>query len=150
MNQEENFIKQLGTRLKQARKEKGYKNRDELSAQLGVHLSTYGNYERGKRAPDAVFLKKFCESLQINYIWLFTGKGTISLSDNATGLETKLLAKIIHNVEHHIEFTGAALTDAKKAEVISILYEEALENKAWQEELGIDTKTKRFIKLLAG
>lgn len=150
MPQDENFIKQLGNRLKQARKAKGYKNRDDLSAKLGVHLSTYGNYERGKRVPDAVFLKNFCESLQINYIWLFTGEETMSLRDNPTGLETALLAKIIKNVEDHIENTGSVLTEGKKAEVISILYEEALENKTWREELGIDTKTKRFIKLLAG
>ena len=150
MNQNNDFGKLLGRRLKQARKSRGYKNREDLSTEIGVHLSTYGNYERGERIPDAVFLKNFCDTLHINYMWLFTGMGTMTLPKNALAIEAQLLTKIIDTVENHIEHTGAVLTTAKKAEIISILYEEALEKQTWHEELGMDTKTKHFIKLLAG
>ncbi len=150
MNQEEDFMIQLGHRLKKVRKARGYKSREDLAVKIGIHLSTYGNYERGKRIPDAVFIEKFCATLHVNHIWLFTGRGGMALPDNPMGLETKLLECIMEKVEEYMEQTKSILTSQKKAEVISILYEEALENQNWQDELGIDSKTKRFIKLLAG
>lgn len=150
MTLEGDFVIQLGHRLKEIRKARGYKNREDLAVKIGIHLSTYGNYERGKRIPDAVFLEKFCATLQVNHIWLFTGRGGMILPDNPMGLETKLLELIMEKVNEYMEQSKALLTSKKKAEVISILYEEALENQDWQQELGLDAKTKRFIKLLAG
>jgi hypothetical protein len=38
--------------------------------------------QQGKWAPDAVFLEKFCTTLQVKHIWLFTGTGTITLPEN--------------------------------------------------------------------
>ena len=82
MVQEEYFVIQLGERLKKSRKSKGYKDREDLATKVGSYLSMYGNYERGKRIPDAVFLKHFCVILQVNHIWLFTGQGAKTLPDS--------------------------------------------------------------------
>lgn len=149
MVQEEDFAIQLGERLTKSRKSKGFKNRKNLTANVGIHLSTYGNYEQGKRMPDAVFLKHFCVIMQVNHIWLFTGQGAKTLPDSETGLDIALLKKIVKRVEEFLEQTRSRLTPDQKAGVVSILYEELLEKPQRQPEI-IDTKTKHFIKLLAG
>ena len=138
---------ELGIRLKQARKAIGYKNRNELSGLLGIHPSTYGLYERGKRVPGAVFLKKFCDTLSVNYTWLFTGYGSMYMSGNPMGLETKLLEKIFIELDGYLKASTISLERTKKARIVSVLYEDALENQ--QEPFRLDRKTKRFIKLLA-
>ena len=49
---------------------------DELAQDLGVHKNTLGNYEKGLRVPDAVFLNKLLEVFpEIDPEWLLTGQG---------------------------------------------------------------------------
>ena len=138
---------QFGMRLKKAREQKNI-TRKAIANRVGVHTNTYGLYERGNRVPDAIMIRTICDILQVNYIWLFTGEGPMHMPDNSIGLEPELLEKIIAKVEEHIDNSKMILRAAKKAEIISILYEEALEKEEWREQLGIDRKTKRFIKLL--
>lgn len=72
------FAVQLGERLKKTR---GIISREDLAARIGVHINTYGNYERGSRVPDASFLRRFCEEFNLNSNWLLTGKEPIHVSD---------------------------------------------------------------------
>jgi len=141
------FGLQFGMRLKKAREQKNI-TRKAIANRVGVHTNTYGLYERGNRVPDAIMIRTICDILQVNYIWLFTGEGPRYMPDNSIGLEPELLEKIIFKVEEHLNNSKMILSAAKKAEIISILYEEALEKEEWREQLGIDRKTKRFIKLL--
>ncbi len=142
------FGLQFGMRLKKAREQKNI-TRKAIANRVGVHTNTYGLYERGNRVPDAIMIRTICDILQVNYIWLFTGEGPMHMPDNSIGLEPELLEKIIFKVEEHLKNSKMILSAAKKAEIISILYEEALEKEEWREQLGIDRKTKRFIKLLS-
>jgi len=139
-------MKQFGSRLEIAR---GKMSRKAVSIKMGIHANTYGNFERGDRWPDAGFVINFCKMFNINPTWLLTGQGPMHMPDNSTGLETELLEKIIAKVEEHLNDAKMILSTGKKAEIISILYEEALEKEEWREQLGIDKKTKRFIKLLS-
>ncbi|HFD87161.1 MAG TPA: hypothetical protein ENJ35_05755 [Gammaproteobacteria bacterium] len=63
------------------------------------------------------------------------------------GLETKLLEKIFIELDGYLKASTISLERTKKARIVSVLYEDALENQ--QEPFRLDRKTKRFIKLLA-
>ena len=141
---EGDFVVQLGNRLRKARKVKGYKNREDLAAKIGIHLSTYGNYERGERIPNAVFLDRFCNILCINHIWLLTGQGDITLPD--MDIEVKLLEEIIEVVGEHLKQSKKQVGRRQKARVISILYEDAVTKSIKSPVL--DTKTKQLLNLL--
>jgi transcriptional regulator with XRE-family HTH domain len=138
----------MGDQLKTVRKAKRLKQ-GELADILGIHLRTYSNYERNKQTPDAGFIHNFCTTFKINYNWLFTGQGPMQMPENPAGLETKLLEKIIFKIEEHLDKLDSIISPAKKAKIISILYEEALEKEDWQEQLGLDRKTKCFIDLVS-
>lgn len=64
---------EIGERVKAIR---GAMSLDELAQDLGVHKNTLGNYEKGLRVPDAVFLNKLLEVFpEIDPEWLLTGQG---------------------------------------------------------------------------
>lgn len=43
----EEFYKRLGARIKQLRKEKGYRSYEDLALEAGIPRTQYGRYERG-------------------------------------------------------------------------------------------------------
>ena len=55
--------------LKQLRKEKG-KTLKEVSAEIGVSLSAYSNYEQGIREPSYEILKKICAYFDVSSDYL--------------------------------------------------------------------------------
>lgn len=59
-------------RLKQVR---GKLDQGEMSAQLGIHLTSYGRYERGERSPDLEFIEKVCRTFNVSPTWLILGEG---------------------------------------------------------------------------
>ena len=138
----------IGLRMKKAREVAG-KTQTDLATFFKIHRNTYTNYERAKRLPDILFLLKFCDTLNLNPTWLLTGQGPMQMPDNPAGVETKLLEKLIAKVEEHLDESDYVLSPAKKAEIISILYEEAIERDDWREQLGLDRRTKRFINLIS-
>jgi len=139
----------IASRLKIARKARGVRQA-EISEKIQVSLSTYSSYERGLKYPNSRTIIRFCRLLEINFQWLFTGRGPMFCEENSSELDTELLGKVIERVEEHLQQIQMLISPAKKAEIISILYEETLENQDWQEEIGMDKKTKKFISLLAG
>ncbi len=144
------FGLQFGMRLKKARVRKNI-TRKVLAHKVGVHTNTYGLYERGKRVPDAIIIKMVCDILQVNYIWLFTGQGPIDMPNNSAGIETGLLENIIVKVEEHLSNSSMILSPAKKAEIISILYDDALEKMAANDSyiFVLEKSLIRFLNLLA-
>lgn len=63
---------ELGSRLKTLR---GGLSQEEFSQRVGFNKNTIGNYERGERTPDAVFIKTVCEKLGVSAEWLLWGHG---------------------------------------------------------------------------
>lgn len=76
---------QIGVRLRQVRKDLGFKNQADLADRLGVSPSSIHNYESGKRSPDAEFLTAIAaEGADVLYI--LTGQhsiGTLSAEEDA-------------------------------------------------------------------
>lgn len=130
-------------------RQKNNTNQTQVAKQVGIHTATYSKYERGKQIPDAGFVVKFCDVFSVNPTWLLTGQGPMQMPKNPSGIETDLLRKIIEKIEETLTEKKLILSPAKKAEVISILYDEAIEQADWREQLGLDKKTKRFLNLLA-
>jgi len=143
------YLGEIGERLKLARKKQNVR-REEIASRIGIHPGTYGLYERGKRSPSAETIMIFCEFLSLNYTWLFSGKGPMNLADGA-GINLGLLASVIREVELFIEQNSLSFNSAKKAEFISILYEDAFEKSAMDSSyiFTLDNKTIQFLNLLA-
>jgi len=59
-----NEIVQIGTRLKQLRVQKGYKQK-ELAKKAGISYTTYSNYENNNREPNKNQLEKIANALEI-------------------------------------------------------------------------------------
>ncbi len=62
-------MKIFSARLKQLRKEKE-KTLKEVSAEIGVSLSAYSNYEQGIREPSYEILKKICAYFDVSSDYL--------------------------------------------------------------------------------
>lgn len=58
-------MKTFSKRLKQARKNAGYRSAEGFSASIGVEPHTYRKYERGESEPNFEILMRICESLNV-------------------------------------------------------------------------------------
>lgn len=65
---------EIGERLKLLR---GTLSQDEFSQRVGFNKNSIGNYERGERTPDVVFLKTVCEKFGASSNWLLFGTGPV-------------------------------------------------------------------------
>lgn len=61
---------EFGKRLKERRKKLGYRRRQEFADLLGVSPQAIGNYEMGKRIPDADILARMAHALGCSVDWL--------------------------------------------------------------------------------
>lgn len=65
-------------RIKEVRKNLGFKNQKEFALSLSVSLKTYQNYENGKvNTIPHTFIQKLYLEHDICILWLMTGKGTM-------------------------------------------------------------------------
>jgi len=69
------FLLQVGERLKEERLSLGFKSQDKFADALEIPSRTYWEREKGKVAPDAEFLAKFCE-LGGDTMFVLTGQRT--------------------------------------------------------------------------
>lgn len=74
--------KDLGNRLKHARKDAGFKTAKSFAASIQMGETTYCQYETGRRTPSINFLIEFCEILNIDLSWLLTGQTSQILKKN--------------------------------------------------------------------
>lgn len=70
MNKEYNYAKIFATRLKEIRNEANL-SRNEVAEKLGVALSTYGNWEQGRRSPNVDDIYKLLKVFEIDANELF-------------------------------------------------------------------------------
>ena len=59
------IMKTFGKRLKQARKDAGWKSAERFAASMGLEPHTYRKYEAGKSEPNFEILLRICEALNI-------------------------------------------------------------------------------------
>lgn len=71
----------ISTRLKQARKSKGF-TQEALADAIGMSRGVITNIEYGKTEPHALVIRAICEILDINEDWLMTGSGSMENSHN--------------------------------------------------------------------
>lgn len=64
----------IASRLKQARKEKGY-TQDALANAIGVSRGVITNIEYGKVEPQPLVIRAICDVLTVDEHWLRTGEG---------------------------------------------------------------------------
>lgn len=87
----------VASRLKQARKSKGY-TQDALASAIGVSRGVISNIEYEKSEPQALVIRAICDVLQISECWLIYGEGEM---ENNPDLEksARLLSDIYNSAK---------------------------------------------------
>lgn len=120
-------IETIGDRIKIIR---GGESRESLAPRIGVSRNTIVNYETGKSDPVSTFLIKILDvHPNINPTWLLTGKGPmekggeIQKTVSSAQVDHSFLEAVIAAVEEHLDVINGHLPPAKKAQLISIIYD---------------------------
>lgn len=120
---------------------------------MGIHLTSYGRYERGERSPDFEFIENVCKTFNINPTWLILAKGPMYLGDDtetaspapASPLDRELLRQILAGVEKGLARRRQTLDPDKKVEIIDLLYDHYAK---LREVPDLET-VERYLKLVA-
>lgn len=87
----------LASRLKQARKSKGY-TQDALASAIGVSRGVISNIEYEKTEPQALVIRAICDVLQIDENWLTSGEGQME-SNPSLEKSARLLSEIYNSAK---------------------------------------------------
>ena len=85
----------IATRLKKARKSRGY-TQSTLADAIGVSRGVIANIEYEKTQPQSLVLHAICETLQISEDWLLTGDGRMEPGAGSEN-NARLLAEIYNS-----------------------------------------------------
>lgn len=125
---DESIRREIGERLKQARKMRGRSQRG-FAEDVGMPLPSYRDYEGGKRVPGGEALRCFARS-GIDTHWLLTGETVAHEAPGDYRPRTEIhhpatarLREVIAAIETALEETGRCLPAAHKADLIVALYE---------------------------
>lgn len=125
---EEPARREIGGRLKQARKARGYSQRG-FAEEVGMPLPSYRDYEGNKRIPGGEALERFARA-GIDTHWLLTGQATVHEARGEyrarpenRGPDTGKLREVLEAVETALEENDHRLSPSRKAELIAALYE---------------------------
>lgn len=126
----------------------GAKNQSELGKVLGVSQTSISEAKRKGKVPAEWFLRLGAEK-GINPNWLLTGEGPVMIpEEDLEPFDVSLLKKVIEIVEKRLKGKEPALSIEKKAELIGLLYEDALRDESLRDQ--IDPKAQRLLKLING
>lgn len=87
----------LASRLKQARKSKGY-TQAALASAIGVSRGVISNIEYEKTEPQALVIRAICDVLQIDKNWLVSGRGQMESNSNLEK-SARLLSEIYNSAK---------------------------------------------------
>lgn len=150
----------IGDRLKKVRKALAL-TQDAMAAKLGMSLRTYSRYETGARKPRGDDLRALA-ALGANINWILNGEGhmwlesegpaglaegQLPLKADAQPIDFRLLSETIRLVEGWLEEHRRVLDPGKKAEVVTTLYEMAVEDGAAAGR-QVDADLKRVDRVL--
>jgi len=115
----------------------GNKSLRDFAEEVDINQSTLHNYLRG-RTPPANIVAHICRQLFVNPEWLLLGTGPkFSDEPGAAGpLNLDLMREVIETVEEKFQKEDLHLPPKKKAELITLLYEEIVQGEAKKAELG--------------
>lgn len=122
---------ELGRRLKQVADSIG--TQKDAATLAGVSVSQFARYIKGESEPSFLTIISLCKRANVNVLWLATGEGQMHASgaretagDHISTLDTDLLEAIIRDLESALDEEGLELAAAKKAIVVTQLYEDAV------------------------
>lgn len=79
--------KEMGQRIRKARKEKTKLNQEEMADRLGTSRSTYAQYEAGRTPIQTRHIPEFCSLTNTRSEWILTGAGAMNSDDLFTQVE---------------------------------------------------------------
>lgn len=116
----------IGKRLREARKNAGYKSIQAFADAAGIAMPTYRAHETDLRGVNEETIKKYATLLKVDWVWLYTGRGEPSAASAKNPAGSKLqpdteimqkaleLANILEkerNLEINIETKSEMVTD---------------------------------------
>ncbi|MCP4155450.1 MAG: helix-turn-helix transcriptional regulator [bacterium] len=75
-----NFNTEIGQRLKEARRKRGY-TQEAIAEEFDLDKSSISKYENGRTSPDIEFIRDFAKRLKINGDWLLFGTPPVFKAD---------------------------------------------------------------------
>lgn len=93
---------ELGARLRKAREEKRL-TQQQVAEMLGVHNSTLGKYELGKREPDFKTILRLADIYEVSPIWIITGQNEINRAESRNDAQTTI--KLIEEEAHKLGYS---------------------------------------------
>ena len=105
----------------------------EMARTLGVQQSMISMWRKRGTVPYEILLH-FCEERDIDMVWLLTGEGPrhrgASEGVTSQAIDADLMAEVIEMVEVVIEHNDLTLPPAKKARLITLVYDELAEDES--------------------
>ncbi|MEJ2184164.1 MAG: helix-turn-helix domain-containing protein [Nitrospirota bacterium] len=114
-------------RLKEAMDRKGM-NQYQLARAIDAPVTTVNSWFTGKAEPRPEYLQRIVRELNVSPAWLLFGEAGLRYDPD-------ILRSVIRAVEELERMEGLDIRPEKKAELVTILYEESLE-----EEKGVQTE----------
>lgn len=112
----------IGRRLAAVRAHVGL-SQEVFAEALGVSKRAYIHYERGEREPPAGLFKAIYDLYGIDYLWLMSGTDPEPQQAGVEGVDFKLIAAIVTELERQLATLGRKMKDEHKARVIRALYQ---------------------------
>jgi DNA-binding transcriptional regulator YiaG len=132
----------LGSRIRVAR-ESIKLSRSAAAALLNVSVSTFQAWENGEREPSVTQLSFFADTYNLSLTQLATGNGE-ETSASCGKIDAKKLSEIIYAVDTALTERGKKLPPPKKAQLITLIYEQTLEADSKKE---VDELLERLLLL---
>ena len=112
----------IGRRLAAVREHVGL-SQEAFAEALGVSKRAYIHYERGEREPPAGLFKSIYDLYDIDYLWLMSGTDPEPQQAGVEGVDFRLIAAIVTELERQLAALGRKMKDEHKARVIRALYQ---------------------------
>jgi len=128
---------------------KGLVRDADLARYMDVKPSTVASWRTRETLPHEKLIQK-CEEEDINLSWLFMGKGEAEEPDTGLGpppkrFDSALMKEVIQTVEGMLLELGRSIEPAKKAELMTLVYEEISEEEMRSED--VKGKILKFVRL---
>jgi hypothetical protein len=120
-------------RFKQLRQDKLRLSQNKLAAILEIPAHKIKDIEGGKTRISADIGVLMEDKFQVDFRWLLTGRGEMegvqgaALQEYRLSIDASSLERVIAEVEAGLSRRGSALDPAKKARLVTVLYEYSME-----------------------
>ncbi len=93
-----------------------------FAQKCGISESIFRKYLAGASVPGADKLVDIARVADVSLVWLATGQGEAQATETPCAPDTALLETVLEAVEAGLEQIGGALTPAKKAQLVAVIY----------------------------